>query len=88
MSSAELRLRQQHLLVRSALLRASIAQQVQAYGPALTVIDRVYAGVLWLQRNPWLPLGVLGVALVFRPHNAMVWAGRMWSLGRALWWKV
>jgi hypothetical protein len=82
MNHHELMLRQQQLLVRSAQLRLSLKNQVQVFKRPLAVADQVQSGLLWLCRNPQLPLGALMILVVLRPRRALGWGGRLWRAWR------
>lgn len=81
MSSAaiDLALRRQRLLLRSAALRDSLAEQSAVLETPLAAADRAHAGARWLYRQRgWLAGGVV-VVLVLRPRRA-------WRLLSAGWW--
>ena len=79
--SLDLALRRQRLLLRSAALRVSLAEQSAVLAPPLAAADRVQAGAHWLYRQrAWLAGGVV-VVLVLRPRRA--W--RLLSVGWWLW---
>ena len=81
MSSVEidLALRRQRLLLSSAALRDSLAEQSAVLVPPLAAADRVQAGGRWLYRQRgWLAGGAV-VVLVLRPR-------RTWRLLSAGWW--
>jgi hypothetical protein len=76
---ADLALRRQRLLARSAALRASLAEQSVLLETPLAVADRVHAGARWIARHrDWVAGGVI-VVLVMRPRRA-------WRLVRSGWW--
>jgi len=76
---AELALRRQRLLMRSAALRATFAEQAVVLEAPLATADRVHAGVRWLIRyRGWVLAGAV-VVLVVRPRRA-------WRLLRLGWW--
>ena len=78
MNNADLVLRTQRLLVRSTLLRHTLADQVQVLEKPLALVDKAQAGLQWLLRNPhWPAAAVLGM-LILRPKRALVWSGRIW----------
>ena len=87
--------RQQQLLIRSAELRVTLAQQAQVLQAPLAVADQVRAGTQWLRQHPQWPLGAALVLALKRPRRALGWASRLWGgwrvylrardwLGRAL----
>ncbi len=78
MNHHELMLRRQQLLVRSAQLRLSLADQVQVYKRPLAIANQVRSGLQWLYRNPQWPLGALMILVVLRPRRALGWGGRLW----------
>ena len=76
---ADLALRRQRLLARSAALRALLAEQSVVLETPLAVADRVHAGARWIARHrDWVVGGVV-VVLVMRPRRA-------WRLMRFGWW--
>ena len=78
-AAIDLALRRQRLLLRSAALRDSLAEQSAVLGPPLAAADRVQAGGRWLYRQRgWVAGGVV-VVLVLRPRRA-------WRLLSAGWW--
>lgn len=83
MNNDALMLRQQQLLIRSAQLRLSFAEQTQVLKRPLALADDARAGMQWLMRNPQWPLGVLALSIVFRPARALRWGSRAWWAWRA-----
>lgn len=83
MNNDELILRQQRLLVRSAQLRLTLAEQTRVFKKPLAVADQAQAGLQWLYRNPQWPLGTLLILIVLRPRRVILWGGRLWWA-----WKV
>jgi hypothetical protein len=82
MNHYELMLRQQQLLVRSAQLRHSLADQVHVFKRPLAIADQVRSSLQWLYRNPQWPLGALMILVVLRPRRALGWSGRLWRAWR------
>jgi YqjK-like protein len=80
----DLQLRRERLLVRSAELRAAIAENSRALGPPLALVDQLRAGLRWLRAHPEWPAGALVVMLVLRPRRLLVWSGRAWWVWRLL----
>ncbi len=78
MRNADLVLRQQRLLIRSAQLRGDMASLSQAFVRPLAIADQARTGLQWLYGNPHWPVGVLVVLIVLRPRRALVWSGRVW----------
>jgi|APFre7841882630_1041343.scaffolds.fasta_scaffold101399_2 hypothetical protein len=76
---ADLALRRQRLLLRSAALRATLAEQSVAIETPLAAADRVYAGARWLYRQRGWLIGGVVIVLVVRPRRA-------WRLLRFGWW--
>lgn len=79
----ELARRQQQLLVRSAVLRATMAHQAQALKPPLALADQVRAGVQWLRQHPLLPLAAVALLGLKRPQTILRWLPRLlggWGL--------
>ncbi len=83
MNQNELVLRQQRLLLRSAQLRLTLADQLEGFARPLAVADRAQKGLQWLYRNPYWPLSALVFLLVLRPRRTLRWGGRLWAA-----WKV
>lgn len=87
-NEAQTRLKQRQLALRlrSAELRAAIAEDVQALKPALAIGERGLQAWAWLQAVP-RPLRLLplaGVALLLRrPARLLRWSGRL--LGALRW---
>lgn len=78
-TAADLALRRQALLQRSAALREGLAYQSVALEAPLAAADRVHEGARWLYRQrAWLAGGLV-VVLVVRPRRA-------WRLVRFSWW--
>jgi hypothetical protein len=78
MNNDDLLLRQQRLLVRSAQLRLSLADQAQVFKKPMAVVDQVRNGLQWLYRNPEWPLGALVLLALLRPRRTLLWTGRLW----------
>lgn len=75
--------RQQQLLIRSAELRVTLAQQAQALQTPLAVADLVRGGTQWLRGHPQWSLGALGLLALRRPRRILRWAPRLlwgWQL--------
>ena len=84
MAHPELLLRQQRLLIRSALLRSQLgAEAVQLKGP-LALLDSGYAGVKWLAERPRWTLVLLVFLALRRPRRALTSAGKAWWTYRML----
>ena len=64
MKHAELVLRQQRLLLRSAELRLTLADQLLVLKSPLTLLDRTRDTLQWLYRRPLWPTAGLLVLLV------------------------
>ena len=75
----DLALRRQRLLMRSAALRSTLAEQSLLLEAPLAVADRVRAGARWLIRHRDWWVGGVVVVLVVRPRRA-------WRLMRFGWW--
>ncbi len=78
MNNDEILVRQQRLLVRSAQLRLSLADQTQVFRKPLALVDQARSGLQWLNRNPAWPLGALLTLLLLRPKRTLLWGGRLW----------
>jgi hypothetical protein len=75
---AQLLLRRQRLIARSAELRVTFARQAQVLAPPLALADRSLSALNWLRRHPVWPLGLLLLGVVARPRAILRWAGRLW----------
>lgn len=75
---AELAVRKQKLLIRSAELRVTLAHQAQVVRAPLAVADQAVAGAQWLRDHPAWPLGTMAVLAALRPRRALRWAMRLW----------
>lgn len=83
-AETELALRQQRLLMRSAALRASIAEQSVVLDAPFAIADRVHAGARWAWRERVALIGgAVVVLLVLRPRR--VW--RLATFGLWAWRK-
>lgn len=78
MNTPDLDQRQQQLLLRSARLRQDLSANLNTWRPALASIDRLRAGLQWLQDHPVWPLGAVAVVALLRPRRAITWASRLW----------
>jgi hypothetical protein len=80
----ELRLRREHLLLRSELLRDSLALQSLRIAPPFGWVDQGVRGLRWLRANPEWPVGLVLVLVVARPRRVLRWSRRsLWAW--ALW---
>lgn len=78
MNKDELVVRQQRLLLRSAQLRLSMADQAQVFKKPLAVADQARSCLQWLYRNPQWPLGALLVLAILRPRRTILFGSRLW----------
>lgn len=78
MTRDETLLRQQHLLVRSTQLRASLAHESHALQKPLALADQLQSGLHWLYHHPQWPLGTMLLLVIIKPRRAVVWGGRLW----------
>jgi hypothetical protein len=76
--TAELELRRQRLLLRSAELRIDLARHARGLKGPLAAVDRLRAEWNWLMRHPWWPVGAVAVFAFFRPRRVLRWGGRLW----------
>lgn len=78
--------RKRLLLAQSAVLRLSLAQQLNhGLQPAWRTLDRVDHGWRWVRRHPWLWAGAAAALLVWRPSalgSGLSAAGRLVRWGR------
>lgn len=75
--------RQQQLLLRSAALRQTLAQQAGALQSPLALADQLRAGGHWLRRHPVWSLAGLGLLVFRRPRIILRWLPRLlggWQL--------
>lgn len=83
MNHAERLARKRLLLARSAVLRLSLAQQLeQGLRPAWRTLDRVDQGRRWVQERPWLLVGIGAALLIWKPRAVPAAASRLWGLWR------
>lgn len=74
--------RHQQLLVRSAVLRITLAHQAQALKPPLALADQVRAGVQWLRQHPIWPIAALALLALKRPRRILGLTSRLlWGWG-------
>jgi hypothetical protein len=78
----ELALRQQLLLLRSAELRASAADDLLALQPPLRWADRARDGWQWVKGHPAVPLTAVAVIALLRPRRALRWSLKAWGAWR------
>jgi hypothetical protein len=83
MKHPDLLLRQQQLLLRSAQLRVSLADQAEVFKRPMAVVDQLHRSLQWLYRHPRWPLVGLTVLSALRPRHAVVWGARLWWAWRA-----
>lgn len=75
---AELAERKLALLIRSAELRVTLAQEARVLQTPLAAADQAVAATQWLRAHPqWVAGGLLVLALL-RPRRALGWASRLW----------
>lgn len=80
MKKSDPAVRQQHLLARSAELRASLGTQAQGLKKPLALADKARAAAQWVYSNPVLPLGAgLVLAIVLPKRALLIWGGRLWG---------
>jgi hypothetical protein len=77
-SRAELLAKRERLLVRSAELRISIAQDAQSLRKPLALVDQGRDGVNWLRAHPQVLIGAAFVLAILRPRRAVALAKRAW----------
>lgn len=79
-AETELALRQRQLLMRSAALRASIADQAVVLDAPFAIADRVNTGARWVWRERIVLIGGAAVVLLLlRPRRVL-------RLARFGWW--
>ena len=71
--------RRERLVLRSSLLRDLMVDDLQGVQPALSWIDRIQDGWLWLRTNPMAAFALPVVLSVFRPRRAAGLGMRLWS---------
>ncbi|WP_296495466.1 YqjK-like family protein [Rhodoferax sp.] len=84
MTSAELLLKQQRLLIRSTELRLQLGADLQRLQRPAAWVDQAKAGLNWLYQNPQWPAGVLALLLILKPGRALAWGGRLFWLWKSL----
>jgi hypothetical protein len=80
MSTDDVRMRQQRLLVRSTELRHTLHQQLQSLQRPAAIADRLKAGLLWLYLHPQWPAGAMALWLILKPRRFITWTRRVWWL--------
>ena len=83
MTPNNVRLRQQHLLVRSTELRLASRGHLQSLERPAALADHLKAGWVWLCQHPQWPALGLVLLLMLKPGRVAVWAGRLWWLWRS-----
>jgi hypothetical protein len=78
MSPDDVRLRQQHLLIRSTELRHTLHQNLQSLQRPAALADQLKAGLTWLYQHPQWPAAALALWLVLKPSRFVTWTGRLW----------
>lgn len=75
-SDLELALKKQRLVLASAALRQSLAEDARPLRPLLGAADTVAAGVRWIKARPGLVALATAVAVVSRPRFLLRWGRR------------
>lgn len=83
MNPNKLQLRQQHLLIRSTVLRLQLRGQLDSLQGPAALADQVKTGLVWLYQHPQWPAGVLALLLILKPRRALAWTGKLWWLWRS-----
>jgi hypothetical protein len=78
-NNTDLLLRQQRLRIRSAQLRASLAQYGQAIQTPLSFVDGAQSALQWLYKHPLYPYLALGALALLKPRRAFAWGRRLWG---------
>ncbi len=76
----QIRLRRERLVAKAAAQREVLAQDLETLAPAIRVVDRGLAGIVWLRAHPGVLLVAGGVMLVLRPRRTLRWSIRLFSL--------
>lgn len=82
MKHDDLQLRRQLLLLRSAQLRLTLAQQSQVFRKPLALVDQARQALRWLADHPAWPLGTAVLLVVLRPARAISWGAGLWQAWR------
>lgn len=87
MNTLELALKKQRLIIKSAALRASLAEDAAPLRPLFSAADRVVAGIHWVQSRPQAVLAAVAALAIIRPRLLWRWGRRSLVLWKA-WQKV
>ncbi|WP_137917883.1 YqjK family protein [Hydrogenophaga sp. 2FB] len=71
--------RRERLVQRSAVLRELITEELRGVQPALTWIDRIQDGWLWLRSHPLAAVAAPLLLTLWRPRRAVGLGMRLWS---------
>jgi hypothetical protein len=74
------------LIERAARERADLAQTLQSWMQPLGFVDHCLGAVRFIISHPPLVAGAMLVLALLRPHRALRWARRAWSLWRGYRW--
>jgi len=77
MNNRDFFLRQQHLLMRSSLLRESLAQQVQAIRTPWNILDIAETVTNWSRQHSTLSAIACCAWVLLRPTSALKWILRL-----------
>ena len=77
--AAQLALRRERLVQRSAQLRRRAVWHLQDVQPALTWIDRLQDAWIWLRGNPFAAAAGTLLLSAWRPRRAASLGMRLWS---------
>jgi hypothetical protein len=78
MTQDELPRRQRELLLRSAQLRLTLAQQTRIFRKPLAIADRARDLLQLLANKPAWPLAAALLLVAWRPSRAFLWGRRLW----------
>lgn len=87
MNTLELALKKQRLILKSAALRVSIADNAEPLRPLFAGADKVIAGIHWVQNRPQAVLAAVAAVAIVRPRLLWRWGRRALVLWKA-WQKV
>lgn len=79
----ELALKKQRLQIQSAMLRARLTRQAQAFEPAFGALDTVRSAYAWLRARPYIWVGTAVAVGVARPR--FIWR---WFKRGVVWWQA
>lgn len=80
----ELAERRERLIAKIAMQRGDLARYTAPWKGVLAVADKGVAGVRLLRQHPEYVAAAVGLFVALRPHRALAWLGRGWSIWTVL----